>query len=58
MFADVVGFTAWLSTREPAQVFMLPESIHKQFDQIAKQRHVFKVEMVRVTEDIGPVGEC
>lgn len=27
IFADIVGFTAWSSVREPAQVFMLLETI-------------------------------
>ena len=26
MFADISGFTAWASTREPAQVFQLLET--------------------------------
>ena len=46
MFADLVGFTAWSSTREPAQVFTLLETIYHEFDQIAKRRRVFKVETV------------
>jgi class 3 adenylate cyclase len=33
MMADVVGFTAWSSVREPAQVFMLLEGIFSAFDQ-------------------------
>jgi hypothetical protein len=46
MFADIVGFTAWSSTREPAQVFTLLETIYHEFDVIAKRRRVFKVETV------------
>jgi class 3 adenylate cyclase len=46
MFADLVGFTAWRSVREPAQVFTLLETIYSAFDQIAKRRRVFKVETV------------
>jgi len=46
MFADVVGFTAWSSVREPTQVFSLLETIYTSFDEIAKQRRVFKVETV------------
>lgn len=46
IFADIVGFTAWSSTREPAQVFMLLETIYKAFDEIAARRKVFKVETV------------
>ncbi|KAL3937662.1 MAG: hypothetical protein SGBAC_007278 [Bacillariaceae sp.] len=46
MFANIVGFTAWSSTREPSQVFILLETIYKEFDTLAKQRKVFKVETV------------
>ena len=46
MFADIVGFTAWSSMREPSQVFTLLESIFHEFDQIAHRRRVFKVETV------------
>eukprot|EP00934_Nitzschia_sp_Nitz4_P002003 Nitzschia sp. Nitz4//scaffold23_size168460//26387//30285//NITZ4_002207-RA/size168460-snap-gene-0.151-mRNA-1//-1//CDS//3329543599//2003//frame0 len=46
MFADIVGFTAWSSTREPSQVFTLLETIYHQFDTAAKKRRVFKVETV------------
>jgi hypothetical protein len=46
MFADISGFTSWSSVREPCQVFTLLESIYHAFDQIARQRGVFKVETV------------
>ena len=46
MFADITGFTAWSSMREPSQVFILLESIYKDFDALAKRRRVFKVETV------------
>ena len=46
MFADIVGFTAWSSTREPSQVFTLLEHIYRHFDEIAARRRVFKVETV------------
>jgi class 3 adenylate cyclase len=46
LFADISGFTAWSSTREPSQVFVLLETIYKAFDEIAKRRGVFKVETV------------
>jgi hypothetical protein len=42
MMADLVGFTAWSSVREPSQVFTLLETIYNAFDVIAKQRKVFK----------------
>jgi class 3 adenylate cyclase len=46
MFADIAGFTAWSSVREPSHVFTLLESIYRDFDKIAKRRRVFKVEVV------------
>jgi len=46
MFADLVGFTAWSSVREPSQVFTLLETVYHAFDVIAKQRRIFKVETV------------
>ena len=46
MFADIVGFTAWSSVREPTQVFTLLETVYHSFDMIAKRRRVFKVETV------------
>lgn len=46
MFADIAGFTAWSSVRQPCQVFHLLESLYGAFDQIAKQRGVFKVETI------------
>jgi class 3 adenylate cyclase len=46
LFADIVGFTAWSSVREPSQVFILLETIFQAFDDIARKRRVFKVETV------------
>ena len=46
MFADISGFTAWSSVREPSQVFMLLETVYRAFDMLAKHRRVFKVETV------------
>jgi class 3 adenylate cyclase len=46
MFADIAGFTAWSSAREPSQVFTLLEGIYAEFDRIAHHRKVFKVEVV------------
>lgn len=43
---DMVGFTAWSSVREPAQVFSLLETVYHSFDTIAKRRRVFKVETI------------
>ncbi len=46
MFADIAGFTAWSSVREPSHVFTLLEAIYAQFDAIARKRSVFKVETI------------
>lgn len=46
LFADIAGFTAWSSVREPHQVFKLLESIFRAFDEIARARKVLKVETV------------
>lgn len=45
-FADIAGFTAWSSTREPAQVFILLQTVYQNFDWLAKRRRVFKVETI------------
>jgi class 3 adenylate cyclase len=46
MFADIAGFTAWSSEREPHQVFQLLEGIWHKFDMIASRLGVFKVETI------------
>ncbi|KAL3938938.1 MAG: hypothetical protein SGBAC_006243 [Bacillariaceae sp.] len=46
LFADIAGFTAWSSVREPSQVFTLLESVYSAFDKAAQYRGVFKVETV------------
>eukprot|EP00977_Amphora_coffeiformis_P003392 scaffold630_cov174-Amphora_coffeaeformis.AAC.12 len=46
MFADMQGFTAWSSARDPAQVFTLLESVYSAFDKISISLGVFKVETV------------
>lgn len=46
LYANLCGFTAWASVREPAQVFTLLETIFHSFDMIAKRRRVFKVETI------------
>ena len=42
LVANLVGFTAWSSVREPALVFQLLQTIFYEFDKIAKKRGVFK----------------
>jgi class 3 adenylate cyclase len=46
MFADIAGFTAWSSEREPSQVFKLLESLFGEFDEVARELGVFKVETI------------
>jgi class 3 adenylate cyclase len=46
MFIDIANFTAWCSEREPSQVFILLENIYHEFDEIADQLGVFKVETI------------
>jgi class 3 adenylate cyclase len=46
MFADIAGFTAWSSIREPCQVFTLLETVYGVFDSIARKKKVFKVETI------------
>ncbi|CAB9504460.1 Receptor-type guanylate cyclase gcy [Seminavis robusta] len=46
MFADMEGFTAWSSQRDPISVFHLLETVYNAFDEIAARRKVFKVETV------------
>ena len=46
MFADIAGFTAWSSAREPVAVFKLLETIYRAFDKTATRRRVFKVETI------------
>ena len=36
-------FTAWSSTRDPSQVFILLQTVYQAFDEIANRRGVFKV---------------
>jgi Adenylate and Guanylate cyclase catalytic domain len=46
LFADIAGFTAWCSERNPTQVFILLETVYGAFDAIAKKLGVFKVETI------------
>jgi class 3 adenylate cyclase len=46
LFADIAGFTAWSSLRDPSQVFTLLEAVYHSFDKIARKRGVFKVETI------------
>jgi len=46
LFADISGFTAWSSSRDPAQVFILLQTVYQAFDEVARRRKVFKVETI------------
>lgn len=46
LFCDLVGFTAWSSTREPASVFVLLETLFHHFDKLAAKKMVYKVETI------------
>jgi class 3 adenylate cyclase len=46
LFADIAGFTAWSSEREPSQVFRLLECLYSEFDAVARELGVFKVETI------------
>jgi Adenylate and Guanylate cyclase catalytic domain len=46
VFADIAGFTAWSSVRDPAQVFILLQTLYGAFDSLAKSRKVFKIETI------------
>jgi Adenylate and Guanylate cyclase catalytic domain len=46
IFADIVGFTKWSSSREPNQVFYLLETVYAGFDGLAKLHGVFKIETI------------
>lgn len=46
LFADIAGFTAWSSAREPSQVFILLENLYGAFDKLSHRHGVFKVETI------------
>ena len=46
LFADIVGFKEWCSSRPPRDVFDLLESLFADFDKCAVSRGVFKVETI------------
>lgn len=46
MFGDIAGFTAWSSSRQPVDVFVLLETLYGAFDVLAKSMQVFKVETI------------
>ena len=46
LFADIVGFEAWSSQREPTQCLTLLETVYEAFDHQARLQGIFKVEAV------------
>eukprot|EP00339_Tiarina_fusa_P025852 CAMPEP_0117000886 /NCGR_PEP_ID=MMETSP0472-20121206/3077_1 /TAXON_ID=693140 ORGANISM="Tiarina fusus, Strain LIS" /NCGR_SAMPLE_ID=MMETSP0472 /ASSEMBLY_ACC=CAM_ASM_000603 /LENGTH=1264 /DNA_ID=CAMNT_0004700725 /DNA_START=238 /DNA_END=4032 /DNA_ORIENTATION=+ len=46
IFADVVGFTAWSSQRDPGEVFTFLQNLYQEFDTAARTMGVFKVETI------------
>jgi Adenylate and Guanylate cyclase catalytic domain len=46
LFADIAGFTAWSSSRDPTHVFTLLQTLYQGFDRIAHKEKVFKVETI------------
>lgn len=46
MFGDISGFTAWSSSRQPTEVFVLLETLYGAFDKLARSMEVFKVETI------------
>ena len=42
MFADIAGFTAWSSVREPTQVFTLLETVYRAFDRYDVSLHIYQ----------------
>jgi class 3 adenylate cyclase len=46
IFADIAGFTAWSSERDPTQVFQLLEALYGMFDALADKHGVFKIETI------------
>ncbi|CAB9506382.1 Receptor-type guanylate cyclase gcy [Seminavis robusta] len=46
MFADISGFTAWSSERDPSQVFRLLETLYRSMDKAARRFRIFKVETI------------
>jgi len=44
--ADISGFTAFSSSRQPAHSFQLLETLYQTFDKVAQRKRIFKVETV------------
>ena len=46
LFAEIHGFAAWSSQRDPQQVFTLLETLYREFDMLAKKARVYKIETI------------
>jgi hypothetical protein len=46
ILTSFLGFTAWSSTRDPQNVFVLLQTIFNGFYRMSKRRKVFKVETI------------
>ncbi|CAB9513948.1 Receptor-type guanylate cyclase gcy [Seminavis robusta] len=46
LFCDLVGFTAWSSSRKPKEVFQLLEAIFGAFDKEAEKKRIYKIETI------------
>ena len=46
LFADLIGFLQWSRGRDPAEVFLLLETIFECLDRLTKKHDVFKVETI------------
>lgn len=47
MFANISGFSAWASVRDPVEVFNFLDTIFSDFDEISETHSIFKVETVK-----------
>jgi hypothetical protein len=56
IFADISGFTAWSSEREPEQVFTLLKTVFQAFDKLARKRSIFTVETIGDSYDVTVTG--
>ena len=50
LFADIAGFTAWSSQRDPYQVFTFLETLFAAFDAAAQEHDIFKVRSDEIRE--------
>jgi hypothetical protein len=56
IFADICGFSAWSSEREPEQVFTLLETVFRTFDKLARNGH-FQGERLPIAPSPSGIAE-